>query len=329
LRIAKSCVVCQAEFQAGHQRRTTCSPACQQKERRAASRPACIDCGITVHHGRCKRCRECKAAHKRAYGKAQPEPVTKDCAHCFARFVTTTSLTFTKYCEQCRHKSGGLHPKFYRKTYSLDCSECGAGFVSANKNQAYCSRECGYKGRPVLPPRPEAITKEILVLRKWGNRAEPLRKARSIAGKRLARISLLAIRIACRECGGVFCPTGRSKLFCSSICAKRDEKRTSRKAYRYKVKAAKVGSVNPSIVFANAGWSCQQCGCETPINHRGTHLPTAPELDHIIPIAKGGEHSYSNTQCLCRSCNAAKSDTIPDSLISLYERGVRAPLAIF
>lgn len=31
-------------------------------------------------------------------------------------------------------------------------------------------------------------------------------------------------------------------------------------------------------------------------------------LDHIVPISKGGPHTYSNTQCLCRDCNLKKSD---------------------
>jgi len=34
------------------------------------------------------------------------------------------------------------------------------------------------------------------------------------------------------------------------------------------------------------------------------------ELDHIIPIARGGRHSIGNLQPLCRTCNASKKDRL-------------------
>ncbi|QDP57374.1 MAG: putative HNH endonuclease [Prokaryotic dsDNA virus sp.] len=52
------------------------------------------------------------------------------------------------------------------------------------------------------------------------------------------------------------------------------------------------------------------CGCKTPEAKRGTYAANAPELDHIIPLAKGGAHSKANTACSCRRCNIAKSDKV-------------------
>ena len=34
------------------------------------------------------------------------------------------------------------------------------------------------------------------------------------------------------------------------------------------------------------------------------------EVDHIIPISKGGEHSEFNYQILCRKCNRKKKDKV-------------------
>jgi len=52
------------------------------------------------------------------------------------------------------------------------------------------------------------------------------------------------------------------------------------------------------------------CGTKTPQRLRGTLNKKAPELDHIVPMSKGGAHSYMNTQCLCRACNGAKSNEV-------------------
>lgn len=35
-------------------------------------------------------------------------------------------------------------------------------------------------------------------------------------------------------------------------------------------------------------------------------MAKAPELEHIIPIAMGGTHTWDNVACACRLCNQAK-----------------------
>lgn len=56
---------------------------------------------------------------------------------------------------------------------------------------------------------------------------------------------------------------------------------------------------------------------------KGLNKPNSPELDHIIPISKGGHHLYSNVQLLCRACNGSKRDEMPvESLqMALYATG--------
>ena len=65
-------------------------------------------------------------------------------------------------------------------------------------------------------------------------------------------------------------------------------------------------SITNTKVFQRDGWTCQLCGCPTPKELKGSHLPNAPEMDHIIPIALGGGHTWGNVQCTCRQCNQAK-----------------------
>lgn len=70
----------------------------------------------------------------------------------------------------------------------------------------------------------------------------------------------------------------------------------------------KHSKFNVSDVFLRDGWSCRACGIPTPTELRGLHAHNSPELDHVIPLSRGGDHSVENTQCLCRSCNLLKSN---------------------
>jgi 5-methylcytosine-specific restriction endonuclease McrA len=74
------------------------------------------------------------------------------------------------------------------------------------------------------------------------------------------------------------------------------------------LRGATVELVDPIKVFERDGWRCQLCMRKTPARLRGSYDPRAPELDHIVPISKGGAHSYINTQCACRECNGKKLD---------------------
>ena len=41
---------------------------------------------------------------------------------------------------------------------------------------------------------------------------------------------------------------------------------------------------------------------------RGSYDDDAPELEHVVALSKGGEHSYRNCRCACRACNIIKGD---------------------
>ena len=69
---------------------------------------------------------------------------------------------------------------------------------------------------------------------------------------------------------------------------------------------AKIENFKPSEVFKRDDYICQLCGIKTRPDFKNKHHLKRPELDHIIPLSKGGEHSRQNTQCLCRQCNMKK-----------------------
>lgn len=70
-----------------------------------------------------------------------------------------------------------------------------------------------------------------------------------------------------------------------------------------RVERGKVSNKMRFAIYKRDGYRCCRCGA----SDRFTYL----EIDHIIPISKGGKSTYDNLQTLCRKCNIEKGDNIP------------------
>jgi len=88
--------------------------------------------------------------------------------------------------------------------------------------------------------------------------------------------------------------------------AKRAVVTTCKVRRKSRIRLATVERFDPIDVLERDGWRCYICGVGTPRHLRGTHAPNAPELEHKMPISKGGDHSMANTACACRACNIKK-----------------------
>lgn len=53
-------------------------------------------------------------------------------------------------------------------------------------------------------------------------------------------------------------------------------------------------------VLLRDGFACRYCGRRPP--------ETTLEVDHIVPVARGGATDLNNLQAACRECNVGKSD---------------------
>lgn len=135
----------------------------------------------------------------------------------------------------------------------------------------------------------------------------------------LARHRQAARVVTCEQCECRFSPLyGASHATLCVPCAE-ERARVAKRIAKMQRKALTLGvdaeRVDPFKVFARDKWRCRLCGVSTPKSKRGTHDDNAPELDHIIPISKGGAHTYLNTQCACRRCNNKKSDKAMGQLL--------------
>lgn len=135
----------------------------------------------------------------------------------------------------------------------------------------------------------------------------------------------------CSECSTRFKRKVKWQRFCCEVCrdqAKARGKKKAKQEHRKKfgkrwrsiarARGVEYESVDSSKVFARDGWRCQICGTATPKSRRGTNHSNAPQLDHRIPISKGGPHTYANIQCACRRCNMAKGNKTETGQLPLF-----------
>ena len=126
----------------------------------------------------------------------------------------------------------------------------------------------------------------------------------------------------CRVCGNVIPPGAHgNSAHCSPECKKVSKSNHFKKYYRRnpskyqdhnavrraKIKEATTDNVDRIRVFERDGWECHICG--DPISKEAVWpSPESVSLDHVIPLSKGGAHSYDNCKAAHWGCNSAKGD---------------------
>lgn len=90
--------------------------------------------------------------------------------------------------------------------------------------------------------------------------------------------------------------------------AKREQFNDYERTRRARKRRAFVEHVTLETVYASDHGVCWLCGgyvsLETVV--RGDR----PSMDHVTPLAKGGEHSYSNVRLAHQRCNSRKKDRL-------------------
>lgn len=277
-------------------------------------------------------CESHKGPPKEKPAKVKSE---KQCPGC--RGIFTSVTPWHVYCSKsCSVRTRrGSKPRDEMRTHV--CAHCYGNFESAHFAPMYCSKRCKQRAHQAKTPRKPRPPKPKLLcayfagycsrcgdphgsLHNWTlcpacKRADALTASRAAcAALALAKHKATARTTCCDECSTVFCPLyGASQASLCMVCADA-RARALKAAHKAKRRALQRGvdaeSVNPFKVFERDGWRCQLCKVKTPRTKRGTYADDAPELDHIVPLAKGGAHTYANTQCACRRCNGLKADRV-------------------
>ena len=83
--------------------------------------------------------------------------------------------------------------------------------------------------------------------------------------------------------------------------------------YFVKVPFRRRSALNRRAVFARDGGRCQYCGA------------VAESIDHVVPRAKGGAHTWENVVAACRPCNTAKRDRLLSETSMVLRRRPSVP----
>jgi len=204
------------------------------------------------------------------------------------------------------------------------CVKCG-GVLYGGKNKKYCSDKC-LNGYVHSCPR----CGEVLYGRK-NNRYCGRNECHdeNVLSNKDRGYKQLHVNI-CEYCGDEYSVAfyaGRRK-YCDNCIpkVKRAAKQQAARVRHARLKAARRNQfINSRRVFLRDNYVCYLCGEETSRKYRPTDMKS-PTVDHIVPLAKGGDNTYDNVSTAHLICNSYKSDNhLKRGGVEMFRRGGGRP----
>lgn len=249
-------------------------------------------------HGVGGRCRDCKRLNDRERNRRKSkdqEYLAKRIAQQRKYYYSKKGQAFQKQYTQkvtAKNREGRRSNIFY-----VNCYSCGQLSVVRGKEDVLCS-SCDHKYKV-----------------KWWWIGCYISK-----GER-----------ECKCCGANYyhLEADATQDFCSVECKRATAREHKRKNNRirnrkygktHRKRARHYGvyyePVNKIKVFDRDKWRCNECGIK--VQKKDIHADNAAELGHIVPMSKGGAHTYSNCQTECRRCNNEKGDKAIGQQITIF-----------
>lgn len=150
--------------------------------------------------------------------------------------------------------------------------------------------------------------------------AKYLRKIGLTQGKQ-GKYSAVTIRLTCPECGKEFETHNPDRMFCSKTCGHRNRGTKKTDIRRMRSQRKYKEDIPLRQVYKRDNGTCYLCGCKTNFNDYTVNSDgfmvlgdSYPTRDHIIPLSKGGDHSWGNVKLACFICNSRKGEKLLDDL---------------
>lgn len=237
----------------------------------------------------------------------RPERGPFTCRCCHKEYMTTRRKgEGEKYCSRDCYRSYQHSKKIIKAPFNLiyfkKCTWCSSTFIARKIHTNTCSDSCR-KSYANNTSRLYSINKH----------------------KKKAKVYKCAI------CCTTYCRVYGVKglKYCSDECFRKSDayqnyqkqKRASKSYRNHKARVINgkpCEKFNPFEIFDRDKWRCQACGIKTPKRLRGSYKDNAPELDHIVPLSKGGSHTRANVRCCCRKCNGTKGNGVMNDQLMMF-----------
>lgn len=196
------------------------------------------------------------------------------------------------------------------------CVECGAVFVPTGPCAKYCGDECRRTIRSSREARPENKKRKTEYMKKYlanpkikKRRAEYISEYNSRSENRKRKAEWEAVpKNKKRRAEQEVTPRRKKKRLeyqnRPEIKKKSAEKSAKRRALK---KGAAYEKIDFDEIFQRGGGKCGICGNKIDPTLKSSH-PMSCQMDHIIPLSKGGGTTYTNMQPTHARCNRSKNN---------------------
>ena len=264
----------------------------------------------------CKKTGASKLASQR-WRKKHPVPyvkpqkikyICKECGIAYERYASddVRGMFCSRAChlrwesKQPRYKAVSSIP--LKWVYQCICPECGKHFETELENKVYCSSKCSYEAG-LREHREENIKNFVPKIR------------------------------ACKECGKMFETKLReqNRQFCCKKCASKYWNRIAKSNKITAIRGAKILDKDISLkkLAERDKDICYLCGKpvdwnDKRITEEGYVIAGAnyPSIEHVLPICRGGTHSWNNVRLAHRYCNCSKNYRTIEEVQQSCRRGL-------
>lgn len=200
------------------------------------------------------------------------------CSGCGVSFCGTKRRFHSNACRKSSRK---------RRIHPCVCVKCGVDFMGFKRTAKYCHAKCRQ------PPT------QMRTCMWCGIEYKP--DANRYGQKFCGREHAFAYKSSIRELNGRPKPTKDQRVKQNKAIRDSNQRRKA------VIRGSAAEKIDCDVVFDRDGWTCKLCG--EPVN-RSVAAPhrSSPSIDHIIPLSKGGSHTYDNVQCAHFGCNSRKGN---------------------